>query len=148
MTSALAAAARLRVSLTHRDAARSVRFVTGHARSGRLPDDLDWRILADPRTTLVVYMGGRTSHELARRLVAEGLPPSTPARVALAVTHPEERILATDLAGLAQGPIEVAAPVLIVIGEVVRDALGDARSIAGDREDRCNSATGTLARAV
>ncbi len=43
ITSALAAASRLGVSLTHRDHAHSVRFVTGHSRHGDLPSDFDWR---------------------------------------------------------------------------------------------------------
>ena len=37
ITAASAMAARLGVSLTHRDHAQSVRFVTGHARDGKLP---------------------------------------------------------------------------------------------------------------
>ena len=53
ITSALALSARLGVSLTHREHAQSVRFVTGHAKTGELPADLDWRGLADPHTTLV-----------------------------------------------------------------------------------------------
>jgi len=61
VTSALALAARLRVSLTHRDLAHSVRFVTGHARDGGLAHDLDWKGLADRETSLIVYMGGRTA---------------------------------------------------------------------------------------
>src|SRR3546814_17550839 len=51
ITAGIAAASRLGVSLTHRDHAHSVRFVTGHARDGSLPPDLDWRGIADPETT-------------------------------------------------------------------------------------------------
>jgi uroporphyrin-III C-methyltransferase/precorrin-2 dehydrogenase/sirohydrochlorin ferrochelatase len=78
ITTASAMAAELGLSLTHRDCAQSVRFVTGHARSGELPDDFDWRGLADPRTTLVVYMGGRTARQLAARLVEAGLDRAVP----------------------------------------------------------------------
>src|SRR3546814_5707836 len=60
ITAGIAAASRLGVSLTHRDHAHSVRFVTGHARDGRLPQDLDWRGIADPETTTIFYMGGRS----------------------------------------------------------------------------------------
>nr|CAD6430394.1 uroporphyrinogen-III C-methyltransferase [Rhizobium sp. Q54] len=67
ITAASAMAARLRVSLTHRDHAQAVRFVTGHARDGRLPESLDWRGLADARTTTVFYMGGRTASEIRSR---------------------------------------------------------------------------------
>jgi uroporphyrin-III C-methyltransferase/precorrin-2 dehydrogenase/sirohydrochlorin ferrochelatase len=53
VTAALAMAASLGVSLTHRDCARSVRFVTGHGRDGALPADIDWRAVADPATTTI-----------------------------------------------------------------------------------------------
>ena len=90
ITAALALAATLGVSLTHRDLAHSVRFVAGHGRHGDLPADLDWAGLADPETTLLVYMGGRTAGLLAARLLAEGLLPDTPACAVAALTRPEE----------------------------------------------------------
>jgi uroporphyrin-III C-methyltransferase / precorrin-2 dehydrogenase / sirohydrochlorin ferrochelatase len=119
VTSALAAAARLGVSLTHRDCARSVRFVTGHARDGELPTDLDWCGLADPTTTLVFYMGGRTAPLIAARLMASGLPPSTPAVVMTGVTRADERRWVGTLASLTTGPTLpiTASPTLIGIGQ-------------------------------
>lgn len=71
ITAAAAMASQLKTSLTHRDGAHSVRFVTGHARNGELPHDLDWSGLADPGTTLAFYMGGRTAKDIASRLIAE-----------------------------------------------------------------------------
>jgi uroporphyrin-III C-methyltransferase/precorrin-2 dehydrogenase/sirohydrochlorin ferrochelatase len=47
VTAGLALAATLGLSLTHRDFARSLRFVTGHSRHGDLPRDLDWGAVAD-----------------------------------------------------------------------------------------------------
>lgn len=78
VTSALAMAATCGVSLTHRDYAQSVRFVTAHNRQGTLPDDLDWASLAQARTTTIFYMGGRMSGELSRQLIREGASPATP----------------------------------------------------------------------
>ncbi|MBH0239687.1 siroheme synthase CysG [Methylobrevis albus] len=121
VTSGLALAASLGVSLTHRDLAHSVRFVTGHSRDGRLPEKLDWHGLADKETTLVVYMGGRTSRDLASRLIAEGRAPATPVVVAESVSRPDQRIrhmILADLAGGAVAPPQ--APLLIGIGEVFR----------------------------
>lgn len=122
ISAGIAAAARLGVSLTHRDAARSVRFLTGHARSGDLPDDLDWRGLADPATTLVVYMGGRTAARLAAHLLAHGLDPATPVRIATAISRPDERIARTDLATLATITIDTTDPVLVLIGRALAAA--------------------------
>lgn len=118
ITAAAALAASLGASLTHRDRAHSVRFVTGHSRAGELPADLDWRGLADPETTLIVYMGGRTSPLIAERLIAEGLPASTPVVAASSVSRPEMRTLRTTVAGLLQ-PGALAAldgPILVGIG--------------------------------
>lgn len=90
ITAALALAARLGVSLTHREMAHSVRFVTGHGRDGELPPNLDWRGLADPETTLIIYMGGRTAAAAARRLCCEGLAPDTPACAVESLSRPDE----------------------------------------------------------
>ena len=101
ITAASAMAAALAVSLTHRDHARSVRLVTGHSRHGGLPDDLDWRALADPSATTIFYMGGRTGGEIARRLIDLGLAPGTPVAIAFAIGGPEQSLLTIDLARLA-----------------------------------------------
>ena len=124
ITAALAAAASLGVSLTHRDHAHSVRFVTGHARNGELPGDIDWRGLADPATTLVFYMGGRTAPAIATRLLAGGLPASTPVVVASGISRKEELRWHGDLGSLSQGscPMGHALPVLIGIGRAFAPA--------------------------
>jgi uroporphyrin-III C-methyltransferase/precorrin-2 dehydrogenase/sirohydrochlorin ferrochelatase len=111
-------AAALGVSLTHRDLAQSVRFVTGHARSGELPEDMDWRGLADPKTSLVVYMGGRTAAGFARQLLAKGMAPSTPLAAVASVSRRDERKWCGTIGQVANEglPLELTAPVLIGIG--------------------------------
>ncbi len=118
ITSASAMAAALGLSLTHRHLAHSVRFVTGHSRAGVLPHDLDWRGLADPDTTLIVYMGGGTARELAERLMLEGLSGTTPAVAVASVSRSSERRWQGTLAMLHEAPpIEhIEGPVLIGIG--------------------------------
>lgn len=120
ITAALAAASSLGVSLTHRDAAHSVRFVTGHSRSGGLPGDLDWRGLADAETSLMVYMGGRTGGDFAARLMGEGLSASTPVVVVASVSRDDERRWSgrLDQLGAALMEIGVDQPVLVGIGKV------------------------------
>jgi uroporphyrin-III C-methyltransferase/precorrin-2 dehydrogenase/sirohydrochlorin ferrochelatase len=120
ITAALAAASSLGVSLTHRDAAHSVRFVTGHSRRGGLPDDLDWRGLADAETSLMVYMAGRTGGDFAARLIQQGLPASTPVVVVSAVSRPEERRWSGSLTQLGTALLEIGTdqPVLVGIGRV------------------------------
>lgn len=119
VTAALAMASALGVSLTHRDRAQSVRFLTGHAKSGDLPAGMDWRGLSDPETTLIVYMGGRTASLLARRLIDNGLPADTPTILIEGVSRPGQRHRRLSLAELeAQPPAMVDQPILIGIGAV------------------------------
>lgn len=119
ISSAIAAASALGVSLTHRDYARSVRFVTGHGRDGGLPGDLDWQGLADPATTLMIYMGGRTASLLAGRLIGQGLDANTPAVIMSDVSRRGETRRLTTLGALQASPPDIGdAPVLIGVGSV------------------------------
>lgn len=124
VTSATAMAAALGVSLTHRNCARSVRFITGHAQSGDLPKDLDWAGLADPETTLVVYMGARTSSDLAKRLLVASLSPTTPVVAMSSVSRSNGETWRGTLEGLATGEMAtiLQTPVLIGIGKAFAQA--------------------------
>jgi uroporphyrin-III C-methyltransferase/precorrin-2 dehydrogenase/sirohydrochlorin ferrochelatase len=135
ITAGLAMAAALRVSLTHRDHARSVRFVTGHAKEGGLPTDVDWRAIADPTATTIFYMGGRTAKEIAARLLENGLSPDTPIAVAAALGRANEQKIITDIEGLSQavGQMDPAAPILIGVGEVFGGARKDSSELGGVR---------------
>ena len=120
ITAAQGAAAATGVPLTHRGLATGLRYVTGH-RARDLALDLDWQSLADPQTTLVVYMGVATIADIAARLIARGLPADLPVlAVAGATTAAERRVLST-LGGVGQDasclPPEV--PALFIIGRVV-----------------------------
>ena len=117
ITAGIALASSLGVSLTHRDFAQSVRFVTGHSRHGELPADLDWRGLADPATTLLFYMAGRTAPLIAHRLIGHGLDPATPVVVATGVGRDGEQRWVATLAALTDHTTGAGdLPVLIAIG--------------------------------
>jgi len=120
VTAAAGCAASAGLPLTHRGLATSVRFVTGHCCAGR-PLDLNWASLADPDTTLVVYMGLAHISEIACRLIEAGLPADTPAAAVANGTLRDEQLVIATLATLADR-VQVAAfsaPVLFVIGRVV-----------------------------
>ncbi len=119
ITAAIAMASRLGVSLTHRDHAQSVRFVTGHSRKGELPADLDWSKLADASVTTVFYMGGRTAGAIAAKMIEKGMDPQTPAVIVSAIAREEERRWAGPLSGMpdAMAQIGYENPVLIGIGD-------------------------------
>lgn len=120
ITAASALAAGANISLTHRDCAQSVRFVTGHSRKGTLPDSLDWRAIADPTASTVFYMGGRTAYGIMTHLLAAGMPAETPVVVAANVSRKDERRWFGTLGALPQGveKIGYTDPVLIAVGQV------------------------------
>lgn len=126
VTAAQGAAARLCASLTHRDHARRLQYVTGHDRSGALPD-LDWTSLADPFVTTVVYMPARTLAALAAKAIEAGLDPATPAVAVARATRPDEEVVVATMATL---PALVAdrsppGPVLVMIGRAMAEAALD-----------------------
>lgn len=120
ISTAFALAAALGVSLTHRDCAQSVRFVTGHARDGELPKHLDWRALADPHTTHVFYMSGRTASEISAGMMGQGADPATPVAVAQNVGRPNQCVVHCRLDGVQTGIESLAedGPVIVAIGHV------------------------------
>ncbi len=120
ITAAAGCASYAGIPLTHRDFSQSVVFVTGHLQDGSM--DLNWAALAQPRQTIVFYMGLVGIDILCRELAAHGLPAATPAALVQQGTTPQQRVLTGTLATLP-GIVhenEVKAPTLIIIGEVVR----------------------------
>jgi uroporphyrin-III C-methyltransferase/precorrin-2 dehydrogenase/sirohydrochlorin ferrochelatase len=120
ITSALAMASQLGISLTHRDHAQSVRFVTGHSRDGSLPSDLDWSGIADAKTTTIFYMGGRTASQIAVKLELNGMNPATPIVICKSVAREGFSRWSGVLGDLAAGMAEIgiSEPVLIGVGPV------------------------------
>ncbi|MHC2001624.1 siroheme synthase CysG [Methylobacterium sp. CM6241] len=122
ISAAQGAAASLGVSLTNRDSARRLQFVTGHDRRGTLPSDLNWGALADPSVTTVVYMPKKTLRELLERAVAEGLAPATPALLVFNATRPNQAVVSGTAADLADR-VEASGfdgPALLMVGEALR----------------------------
>ncbi len=120
ITAAAGCASYAGIPLTHREHAQSVMFVTGHLRDGTM--NLNWRALAQPQQTLVVYMGLLGLEVLCRELVAHGLPASLPAALVQQGTTPQQRVLEGTLAtlpGIVAASV-VRAPTLVIVGEVVR----------------------------
>jgi uroporphyrin-III C-methyltransferase/precorrin-2 dehydrogenase/sirohydrochlorin ferrochelatase/uroporphyrin-III C-methyltransferase len=120
VTAASGCAAAAGIPLTHRGLATGVRFVTGHCCNDR-PLELNWESLADPETTLVVYMGLHHVGEIACRLTEAGLPADTPAAAIERGTLADQRVMVGTLAGLPDRVLaaDFGAPVLFVIGRVV-----------------------------
>jgi uroporphyrinogen III methyltransferase/synthase len=126
VTSASAAPAYAGVPLTHRGMSASVTVVTGHE-DGHAEGSADWDAVARMGIsggTIVVLMGAAERGAVAKRLVDGGMDDDTPVSAVTWGTRPEQVVVRTTLAGLAEA--EVRAPVTIVIGEVagLADTLG------------------------
>ena len=132
ITSAQGCTAAAHVPLTHRGLASGVRYVAGHRKADE-PLDLDWRSLADPDTTLVVYMGLANVDEIVSKLITHGLPATTPVLAVCQGTTPQERRICTHLEALPTAVQEAtfSGPVLFVIGRVA--------ALAKERSDATNS---------
>jgi uroporphyrin-III C-methyltransferase len=131
ITSAQGCAAAVGIPLTHRGLATGIRFITGH-RQGHDPKplDLNWESLADPETTLVVYMGLANIEDLTNNLILHGLDSNTPAAIVENGTTPRQRVISTTLAelpGIAR-EMQVISPSLIIIGKVAAMAVSEVNS--------------------
>jgi uroporphyrin-III C-methyltransferase/precorrin-2 dehydrogenase/sirohydrochlorin ferrochelatase len=121
ITAAQGAAAKLGIPLTDRDNSRRLQYVTGHARSGKLPDDIDWRALADPTTTTAIYMPVKTLEALVAKATAQGLDPQTPSLAISRATRPDQQVVAAPISELAARIAEanLPGPVLVMLGRAV-----------------------------
>jgi uroporphyrin-III C-methyltransferase len=120
ITSAAACSAACDIPLTHRGLATGVRFVTGHCRDD-VDLEMDWRGLANPDTTLVIYMGLANIGYFASHLIANNLPPDTPAAAISNGTTDRQQLVTTRLDRIADEVhnAELPSPVLFVVGRTV-----------------------------
>ncbi|MAF94884.1 MAG: hypothetical protein CMM60_03925 [Rhodospirillaceae bacterium] len=134
ITASTGCTARAGIPLTHRGVSRSVTFVAGHRQDGH-DLDLNWKALADSKSTLVIYMGLSNIGEISRRLISAGLPGFTPAAAIEKGTTPEQRTVVTTVADLPDcvKNEKFQAPTLLVIGEVVNfsESLDWASAVVG-----------------
>ena len=119
VTAASGIAAFAGIPLTHRDHAQAVVFATGYLKDGSVA--LDWPMLARPRQTVVIYMGITRLAEICARLIANGLPASTPAAVVRHGTRADQRVLTSTLSRLAEDARAegIKPPALLIVGHVV-----------------------------
>jgi uroporphyrin-III C-methyltransferase/precorrin-2 dehydrogenase/sirohydrochlorin ferrochelatase len=142
ITTAQGAAGRLLVSLTRRGEARRLQYITGHSRGGKLPADIDWKSLADPTVTTVVYMPTQTLPDLVAAALKAGLDPSTPAVAVVSATRADERVIAATIADL---PARLAAeppsgPVVAMIGRVFAEHLENATTASNSARGQPSAA--------
>jgi uroporphyrin-III C-methyltransferase len=127
VSSALAAPALAGVPLTHRTLTQGFTVVSGHLPPGDPGSTLDWGALARSGTTLVVLMGIATLPAITAELVAQGLPPTTPALTVTEAGLPGQRSVSGTVADIAATgeAAAVRSPAVTVIGPVAGLSLLD-----------------------
>ncbi len=120
ISAASGAAASAAIPLTLRDAAQAVVLVTG--RSEDPAGEPDWASLARPGQTLAFYMAVGQFPQIALKLMAQGLPASTPIAVIERATTPTQRTTRSRLGELSTlaRTHGIRAPAILLIGETVR----------------------------
>ncbi|MBB4267220.1 uroporphyrinogen-III C-methyltransferase [Roseospira visakhapatnamensis] len=110
------------IPATTRETNAAIAFVTGHAASGTVPDNVDWSALAQSASVLVIYMAVKHLETIVGRLMAGGRSPEEPLAFICSATTTRQRVVTSTLGRAvadrdAQG---VEAPAIVVVGEVVR----------------------------
>ena len=120
VTAGVAATAYAGIPVTHRNAASSVAFVTGHEDPAKPESALDWGALARFPGTLVVYMGVRQLGAISERLIEGGRDRDEPAAVIQRGTFQDQRAVGGTLETIAAVAARerVRAPAIAVFGAV------------------------------
>jgi uroporphyrin-III C-methyltransferase len=126
VSAALGCAAEAGLPLTHRALSSAVSFVAGTCQGLK---EQDWRGLAGPGRTLVVYMGITTAGMIADKLMADGVSPDMPVAILERGTLKGSRAIRTLLAELGDVVARegVKSPAVLVVGRVA--ALADAEDV-------------------
>jgi len=107
------------IPLTHRDYAQSVIFATGHLRDGSV--NLNWKMLAQPKQTVVFYMGLKGVKIICEQLIAHGASKDLSIALVQQATQQSQKVLIGTLQsmpGLMEST-EIKPPTIIIVGEVV-----------------------------
>lgn len=118
----LAATAYAGLSLTHRELASSVGYVTATESVEKDRTAHDWSKLATATQTLVIFMGMRKLDSLMKLLIEHGRPADTPAAVVQWASLPKQRTVVGTVADIYERASKAGLqlPAITIVGEVVR----------------------------
>ena len=128
LSSPIAVPAIAGIPVTHRGITHEFTVISGHLPPHHAESLVDWDGVARMRGTLVLMMAVENAPAISAALLERGRDAGTPVAVVCDGTMPTERTVLTTLGSLADDLDchAVAAPAIIVVGEVVRVAYPDA----------------------
>jgi uroporphyrin-III C-methyltransferase len=140
VTAGLAAAAALKTSLTHRDHAHGVAFITAHGAEGA---EIPWQALAQSALTLVVYMGVARAASLQASLLAGGLSANTPVIAVENASRADARSVCSTLAWMVDdfAAQQLKSPAVLVIGEAMAERAFQLSEAALSANRKANAAS-------
>ena len=118
--SPVAATAYAGLSLTHRELASSVAYLTATESTEKDRSAHDWAKLATATQSLVIFMGMRKLASLMQLLIEHGRDPKTPAAVVQWASLPSQQTVVATVETLAAAAAGFGLPSLIIVGDVVR----------------------------
>jgi uroporphyrin-III C-methyltransferase len=119
ITTAFAAAARLKTPLTDRGAASKLILATAHYAAGKTELTPRWDGVFPDGATLVIYMPGRKFRALADDLIGSGVDAKTPCVAISNVSTPNEEVHASTLAKIEDDHVG-PAPVILLVGYAIK----------------------------
>lgn len=132
VSAGFAAAADILTSLSHRERARSVTFVTPAVARGATPDE-HWAEAAAAAETVVVYMGRSQAARVRDALAARGVPLSRPAVLVESASY-GARVFGGDLGDLEElASAAGEGPALLIVGEAFARIAAERRLARADR---------------
>lgn len=122
ITSAIAAAAQAKISLTRRGRNSDIRFMTAHDTDGYA--EQDWRALASGNTAAAVYMGVKAARFLQGRMILHGADPAMPVTIVEKISRPDEKRVDSTLSDfvVAMADEGIEGPAILLVGLAARDA--------------------------
>jgi len=107
------------IPLTHRDHAQSCTFVTGHLKDNSV--NLNWKQLATPNQTIVIYMGLVGLETICQSLIKHGASPDLPIALIQQGTTHTQRVITATLSTIYDTIKDenIQPPTLFIIGTVV-----------------------------
>lgn len=124
VTAALAAAGYAGIPITHGLYSSAVALVTGHERGCKKEPALDYSALASFPGTLIFYMGITSARQWSQALLDRGKAADTPVAIVRRCTWPDQRVVRSTLATVADTIARegLRPPAVIVVGDVVARA--------------------------
>lgn len=122
VTASIGCAAAVGIPLTHRAAAGSITFISGHETPDKpVARRVDWAAHARSGATLALYMSIGHLAEIAQALIAGGRPASEPAAVVQWGTTARQREVRAPLGQIAAAVARegLGSPAIVFIGPVV-----------------------------